>query len=268
MSWNGNDLFNSTLMGGMPSGADPHQYLTTDGNGKPHWEDKLAYEESAVVEIMPTTNVGTIWYSQKTVACPHNGAVKVGDTGYLYIDGTPYKYTAIEKVFSGGPPVVVQLDVEGKSSTSELIGLTDANKLLFYNCSFGSPSSTHTVSMTHNSTTIKTLDPKYLPSGSGGGGVIYVDLELIMQGAESTSPVAIPAYADAALASQLTYEQGKNTVYQPHVIAACAGGVIAATFTPMLTQPDDESKVVSIVMANPALNGMTTYGLIFTDTTA
>lgn len=176
MSWNGNDLFNSTLMGGMPSGADPHQYLTTDGNGKPHWEDKLAYEESAVVEIMPTTDVGTIWYSQKTVACPHNGAVKVGDTGYLYVDGTPYKYTAIEKVFGGGPPVVVQLDVEGQSNTGCLIGLTDDNKLLFYTCAYGSPMATHTVSMTHNSTTIKTIDPKYLPSGSGGGFVVNATL--------------------------------------------------------------------------------------------
>lgn len=178
--------------------GDPHQYLTTDGDGKPHWEDKMAYEESAVVEIMPTTDVGTIWYSQKTVACPHNGAVKVGDTGYLYVDGTPYKYTAIEKVFGSGPPVVVQLDVEGQSNTGCLIGLTDDNKLLFYTCAYGSPMATHTVSMTHNSRTLKTFDPDLmgknagankvlatdengeavwsdsLPSGSGGSGIIYV----------------------------------------------------------------------------------------------
>lgn len=255
MSWNGNDLFNSTLMGGMPSGADPHQYLTTDGNGKPHWEDKLAYEESAVVEIMPTTDVGTIWYSQKTVACPHNGAVKVGDTGYLYVDGTPYKYTAIEKVFGGGPPVVVQLDVEGQSNTGCLIGLTDDNKLLFYTCAYGSPMATHTVSMTHNSTTIKTIDPKYLPSGSGGGGAIYI-LPHTSGGYE--------AYADAEHTTMLSYEQGKAMTFKPITLVAIQDGVSQGSIQPLMMFPNDSEKEVTLLIAS--MEGAQSTFMTFSDT--
>ena len=268
MSWNGNDLFNSTLMGGMPSGADPHQYLTTDGDGKPHWENNLAYEASTEEVILPDTVVTDAMYKQTWVPCPNASNVKIGDTGTFYIDGKACPFEAVAGTNNYGPPADVKLYVKNHGLITQpgyMIGFV-GDRLMIYNVWLTDPGQSKTISITKNSTTIKTIDPKYLPSGSGGGGVIYADLELIMQGSESSVPVAVPAYADAALASQLTYEQGKNTVYQPHVIAACDGGVIAATFTPILTQPDDESKAVSIVIANPALNGMTTYGLVFSDT--
>lgn len=170
MSWNGNDLFNSTLMGGMPSGSDPHQYLTTDGDGKPRWEPRLAYEESAVVEIMPTTDVGVIWYSQKTIACPYEGKVKIGDTGSFILDGVPHDYVAIEDI--GNPPAEMTLDVDG---VSNYVKLSSGKNMILYNIGMH-PTQSHTIALTVNSKITKTIDPKYLPSGSGGGFVVNATL--------------------------------------------------------------------------------------------
>lgn len=152
-----------------------HKMYVTDADGKPHWEDKLAYEESAEVEVMPPTKVGRIWYSFASVECQHNGAVKVGDTGVMYINGKPRKYTATEKDYSGGgPSVVVQLNVDGLYG---LIGLTSSNALIFYNVSIDSPMAEHTVSLTVNSTITKTIDPKFLPAGAG---VLTVEVVAVM----------------------------------------------------------------------------------------
>lgn len=245
MSWNGNDLFNSTLMGGMPSGADPHQYLTTDGNGMRRWEDKLAYEESAEVEIMPPTEVGRIWYSFVSVNYPFNGAIKVGDTGVMYLNGEPRKYTAIEKVYSGGPPVDVQLSVDGLPTTSGLIGL-DSDGLFFYNVSIGSPSANHTVSITKSTTAIKPLDPKYLPSGSGGGGgVIYI---------ENADSLINPAYSDETLTTKFSYEQVKEIIQKPYIVCAVVEGAFMGSFTPSAAIPDDEGKVLQAMLVG-SVNG-------------
>ena len=36
--------------GGLPSGGTPYQYLVTDGSGNTKWEDRLAYDDSKVVD--------------------------------------------------------------------------------------------------------------------------------------------------------------------------------------------------------------------------
>ena len=41
----------------VPSGSAPYQQLVTDGTGNTKWEDRLAYAETKLVEIVPETTV-------------------------------------------------------------------------------------------------------------------------------------------------------------------------------------------------------------------
>lgn len=42
---------------GLPAGAKPNQYIVTDGDGNAKWEDKLAYTEPTMVELLAETTV-------------------------------------------------------------------------------------------------------------------------------------------------------------------------------------------------------------------
>ena len=42
---------------GFPSSGTPYQYLVTDGSGNTKWEDRLAYTETKLIEIVPEATV-------------------------------------------------------------------------------------------------------------------------------------------------------------------------------------------------------------------
>lgn len=287
MSWNGNDLFNSTLMGGMPSGADPHQYLTTDGNGKPHWEDKLAYEASTEEVILPDTVVTDAMYKQTWVPCPNASKVKIGDTGTFYIDGKACPFEAVAGTNNYGPPADVNLYVKNHGLTTQMgymIGFV-GDQLMIYNVWLTDPGQSKTISITKNSTTIKTFDTDLmgknagankalvtdengeavwsdsLPEGvGGGGGVIYIN---DMESAQ------INAYADAACTEWLTYEQGKAIVSGPYVISAATEGYDLATYAPFATYCSDEEKAAAFIVLNFGTDGSATgvmRAFVFSDT--
>lgn len=156
MSWNGNDLFNSTLMGGMPSGADPHQYLTTDGNGKPRWEDQLAYDETRYATVVPTTHF-TTWGS-----APQSVNV---ENIVLPRDGSTCRITLDEQVYECEATVSAE-DRATLKVTSNLTITVYVNRFFIV----GTPSGDeHTIHIEEIIRDFKPIDPKYLPSGSGGG---------------------------------------------------------------------------------------------------
>lgn len=234
----------------------PHQYFVTDADGKPHWEDKLAYDENKVVEIIPPTEVGRIWYGYVEVDCPNSGEVKVGDAGVMYINGEPHKYTAIEQINLSGPPVIVQLDVEGVDTSLGKIGLNSSKKLVFHNIPIGSADTNNTISLTKESYTIKTIDPKYLPSGSGGGGVMYIS------GLES---LIVPAYADAALTTMLSYDQAKEIIQKQFAVSMSLDGMQGSLY-PVFALGNDTHKNANIVIISPGDGSATGITLTFSDT--
>ena len=229
MSWNGNDLFNSTLMGGMPSGADPHQYLTTDGNGKPHWEDKLAYEASTEEVILPDTVVTDAMYKQTWVPCPNASNVKIGDTGTFYIDGKACPFEAVAGTNNYGPPADVKLYVKNHGLITQpgyMIGFV-GDELMIYNVWLTDPGQSKTISITKNSTTIKTIDPKYLPSGSGGGGVMMITAELTSSTGDLNNPDTVQNPSHTYEELKAAVDAGKYCI----LVAEAAGAYYYTTMT-------------------------------------
>lgn len=202
-----------------------HKMYVTDADGKPHWEDMLAYEESAVVEIMPTTDVGVIWYSQKTIACPYEGKVKIGDTGSFILDGVPHDYVAIEDI--GNPPAEMTLDVDG---VSNYVKLSSGKNMILYNIGMH-PTQSHTIALTVNSKITKTIDPKYLPSGSGGGGVMMITAELTSSTEDLDNP-------DTVQNPSHTYEEVKAAVDAGKYCILVAETAGAYLYTPMTAATD------------------------------
>lgn len=256
MSWNGNDLFNSTLMGGMPSGADPHQYLTTDGNGKPHWEDTLAYEESTVEVILPETKSSYLSPGQRhDLKNKATKAIKIGDTGILTINGVEYAYTGTKST-----------DTTNYLGSAIWLKTADTVKQWVYVdpdfltvsvvCKNGSPYGFYTFIIAEKATTIKTIDPKYLPSGSGGGGVMYIS------GLES---LIVPAYADAALTTMLSYDQAKEIIQKQFAVSMSLDGMQGSLY-PVFALGNDTNKNANIVIISPGDGSATGITLTFSDT--
>ena len=222
--------------------GDPHQYLTTDGDGKPHWEDKLAYEASTEEVILPDTVVTDAMYKQTWVPCPNASNVKIGDTGTFYIDGKACPFEAVAGTNNYGPPADVKLYVKNHGLITQpgyMIGFV-GDRLMIYNVWLTDPGQSKTISITKNSTTIKTLDPKFLPGSSAGagGGVIYIDTEI-------TAPYTeVVAYADAACTTPLTYEQGKAIVGTGCALSHKAENGQTLTFVPAFTHAFDANKQV------------------------
>lgn len=257
--------------------GDPHQYLTTDGNGKPHWEKKLAYEASTEEVILPDETVNNIAYGRTWVSCPNASKIQIGNTGTFYINGKAYPYVAIEYSNSSWPSISVQLKLDGKSGLMAV----DGNKLMFYDMLVTPPGGSAIISIVNNSTTIKTIDPDKMGKnagankalvtdengeavwsdslpGGGDGGVIYVDNQAFGGG-------NVTAYADATLSTPLTYAQGKAIVASPFVFVASMGDQIAAC-TPLVAVTLDELAQIQTHVVNGESGSLVTLILNFADT--
>ena len=103
---------------GLPAGAKPNQYLVTDGEGNAKWEDKLAYTETGMKELLAETsftievdsgwtvlNMGKLVVGQKYTVT-FDGAVYDaecnGDNGLPAIGGTPADWSSYPFVVYNG----------------------------------------------------------------------------------------------------------------------------------------------------------------------
>jgi len=78
---------------GLPTGGAAHQQLVTDADGKALWEDRLAYAESGVVEILPETTVPIVG-DENPVTEQFAAPLVEGNKYTITYNGTAYECTA------------------------------------------------------------------------------------------------------------------------------------------------------------------------------
>lgn len=231
-----------------------HKMYVTDGEGKPHWEDKLAYEESTEEVILPPTTIFSMPGKQTTLSVKAAKAINEGDTGVLTINDVDYPYTGIKGTASGLTDSI-QLSTEGDANHNVYVNpvTLSVNVVGKVGCGYKN----FTFSIVERSTTIKPLDPKYLPEGvGGGGGVMYI---------ADTSTLIQAAYADAALTTKLSYEQGKEIAAKPFAVGMNLDGMFGSLF-PVMAYGDDSAKVINIVIITPEAGAAAGMTLTFSDT--
>lgn len=261
--------------GAVSATAGSHKVYVTDGEGKPHWEDKLAYEESAVVEIMPTTDVGTIWYSQKTIACQYEGKVKIGDTGSFILDGVPHDYVAVKDI--GNPPAEMTLDVAG---VSDYVKLSSGKNMILYNIGMH-PSQSHTIALTVNSKITKTFDADLMGKNAEANKVLVTDengeatwSDSLPDGVLKPTIIYLPefmgatsynAYKDTGLTEQMTYSEAKKLLLGGALILLNASGA-TSYYTPLRITLNEDAKTIEFTIHIP----MSVYvcTMTFSDTPA
>ena len=174
----------------VPSeGYGPNKQLVVDADGNPKWEEKLAYE--GVTELLPETTatseradiiIGTIqvWESG-VLASP----VKAGDKVAFTLDGQTYDVTLTENTnpFTGEKDGWLENDSRGttyQTADGHGVGFAVApnpegpGQVMLLICVGGDHSPfTATASLVGNG--VKTIDPKFLPEGVGGGKTFIVD---------------------------------------------------------------------------------------------
>ena len=225
--------------------GDPHQYLTTDGDGKPHWEDKLAYDETRYATVVPTTHF-TTWGS-----APQSVNV---ENIVLPRDGSTCRITLDEQVYECEATVSAE-DMATLKVTSNLTINVYVNRFFIV----GTPSGDeHTIHIEEIIRDFKPIDPKYLPSGSGGGGVMYI---------EGTESLIVPAYADDALTTMLSYDQAKEIIQKPFAVCMNIEGMRVVLY-PAIAIGDDSQKKVNIVIITHEAGSAAGVTLTFSDTTA
>lgn len=91
--------------------------------------------------------------------------------------------------------------------------------------------------------------------GAGtGGGVFYI---------ANTTSIVQPAYADAALTTVLSYEQGKEIMQRPYVVFTTVDGMLGVMMPPLAGFFDDAKTATIVLQSN---GGMMPIQLTFSDT--
>ena len=269
--------------GAVSATAGSHKVYVTDGEGKPHWEDKLAYEASTEEVILPDTVVTDAMYKQTWVPCPNASNVKIGDTGTFYIDGKACPFEAVAGTNNYGPPADVKLYVKNHGLTTQMgymIGFV-GDQLMIYNVWLTNPGQSKTISITKNSRTLKTFDTDLmgknaeankvlvtdengeatwsdsLPEGVGKPGVIYLP--------EFMGATSYKAYKDTGLTEQMTYAEAKELLLGGAFILLNASGA-TSYYTPLRITLNEDAKTIEFTIHIP----MSVYvcTMTFSDTPA
>lgn len=170
--------------GGTPQGGAPFQQLVTNGEGEAVWEERLAYEEQAFEPIVWDANVEVL---ERFAAPMGVDFLKISNelipnaTGEgiasAVLEGTAFDGTYMTDTLSitvlndgwgllasdGMPYVSVVTD-------SQSSGMSVGTWILDF-----AALNVSAVIKINPTTTLKTIDPKYLPGGGSGGGVFVVN---------------------------------------------------------------------------------------------
>ena len=145
-----------------------NQYLVTDEDGKVKWEDRLAYSDSRVVvdagEGIKFVKVADEVPSWASVDAPIKYWVSVGNNDAI----TPESYTDFGNgSFAAGPVCFITTDnVEFNSVAFPEKGVyfTSVPDIYYTTGVASADSDTPEITWDGNIGTIKTIDPKYIPS--------------------------------------------------------------------------------------------------------
>lgn len=166
--------------GGLPTGGEPYKQLVTDDEGNAVWEDRLAYETTGTVEILPEQTYDTTQGTSFEISTPLKMPIEAGKTYTCYFNEEVFQYVA--QSYNGLVIVGNLARVDGSGDTGEpfaFIYIPDAlaaiapvqsNLVLF------DVSGEIKFSLCGDGSQLKTIHPKYLPEGIGyeteGDGVI------------------------------------------------------------------------------------------------
>lgn len=148
LSMNENDEL--SLTGGGSEGK-AYQYLVTDGNGNTQWEDRLAYESITEKNLIDNTSVTVDRDSGASENISCDWELIVGE-----------KYTVRDNGH------VVEGIVAQEGSGYKLLVIEDGNAYLYQYPGYWKYTSRanglHTLTLSGPSASVKTIDPKYIPS--------------------------------------------------------------------------------------------------------
>ena len=155
-----------SLAGGSEGKA--HQYVVTDSDGNAKWEDRLAYDDSRVVvdagEGIKFVKVADEVPSWASVDAPIKYWVSVGNNDAI----TPESYTDFGNgSFAAGPVSFIMTDnveFNGVAFPEKGVYFTSVADVYYTTGVASADSDTPEITWDGNIGTIKTIDPKYIPS--------------------------------------------------------------------------------------------------------
>lgn len=159
---------------GLPTGGEPHQMLVTDAEGAAKWEDRTHYSATREVTVLPECNLTPMedMDGSALVLEPLVEDIIDGKTYTVYWNGTAYECTAA--LFEEDGESIWMLGNYGllmdEESTGEpfIIGCASAEQgamVGYYAMILPLDGSTDiTIKIDLSDTTVKKLDPKYLPT--------------------------------------------------------------------------------------------------------
>ena len=168
---------------GLPETADPLKQLVTDESGKVAWEDRLAYKTTAVAEVVNLEETAPTY--DETDACfyllsPWVADLMAGDVATVKYNGTDYECKAVDgkaiqpdaptKVVAMGNLAAMGLEgIEGSNPNAPFVlvampngDLTEGLYAMLIPLD-GATAATLSVTSKQTRTTIKTIDPEFLP---------------------------------------------------------------------------------------------------------
>ena len=158
--------------GGLPSGGTPYQQLVTDGEGNTKWEDRLAYEDSKVVvdggkgfQYVKVADEVPSWASV-------DSPIKVWGSDGTNSTTNPEQYTDLGNgSFTNHMAFFITTDNLNASAFGASLVFPEKG-VYFFSASgvnyitgiASADSDTPEITWDGNIETIKTIDPKYIPS--------------------------------------------------------------------------------------------------------
>lgn len=216
---------------GLPEGAGPFQQLVTGADGVPRWEDKLAYENVQTFDVLKETILTSESNGFKEFTVDWADDVNDGDEGLFVSNGNIYKYRA-----------VAASDRTYFRSTTSTDDYGTRLKNGKFRVFFGG-AGTKTISITKTVTTLKTIDPKFLPAGAGGGGgILWATARLDDSTAEPAITHASHTYEEIDAAVQA----GKFCILK---LDAAGGTGAMVFFVPLLCKENVDGEVYKFTIA-------------------
>lgn len=157
--------------GGLPSGGTPYQQLVTDGNGNTKWEDRLAYDDSKVVIVDLESGVQFVKVSDEILSWASVDApMKVWSSNGLNTTANPEDYVDLGNGSFGAAVQSVffitndNVEFNGLVFTEKGVYFLKAPDGIYVSGIASADSDTPEIAWDGNIRTLKTIDPKYIPS--------------------------------------------------------------------------------------------------------
>lgn len=163
-----------------PNGRAPHQYLTTDKDGKTVWEEKLCYEEAGGFEVIVPE---TYFENLKSDPCvKFDDDIAEGKEYTVVWNGV--EYPCVVETSNGRLAMV-------NTVAKFALAYEDSEYHWMYIFAEDMDSPT-TISIYKGNKTIKKIDPKYLPDSAGAGMMIvtFTPVDEYFQDATADKTVA------------------------------------------------------------------------------